>query len=98
MQDLHKPNCLRPLLWLPRYWPAIGGSELHTRQLSHELAKSMEVGVLTHSELNHISLNQAVSESLAHQARDGGVTIHHTGLPLFGRRLLQGVARFHESH
>lgn len=36
------------LLWVPRFWPAMGGTELHTHTLAQRLAAQHRVRVLTH--------------------------------------------------
>ena len=83
---------LKPLLWVPRYWPAIGGAELHTRRLAHELALNAPVGVLTHCDKANINLAMGVCESGTKEYRDGDTRIYKTGLHDGERYLLGKLA------
>lgn len=75
MTDSRKTNVL---LWVPRYWPAMGGTELHTRELANALSSSHQVKVITHctaSETSEVSLEQDVNSSLDSIDTDGSVTV-----------------------
>jgi glycosyltransferase involved in cell wall biosynthesis len=36
---------LRPLIFLPRYWPHLGGAEIHTRRLAQELSQHCDPSI-----------------------------------------------------
>ncbi len=36
------------VLWIPRYWPAVGGTEFHSHELALHLSRSQRVTVLAH--------------------------------------------------
>ena len=71
------------LLWVPRYWPAVGGTELHTRTLAAHLASRRAVRVITHcdvTETAHRSLAREVRDTTGASRRDGAVPVHRIGL------------------
>jgi len=36
------------VVWVPRFWPAVGGTEFHSHELARNLAQTQKVTVLTH--------------------------------------------------
>jgi glycosyltransferase involved in cell wall biosynthesis len=87
---------VKPLLWVPRYWPVLGGSELHSRRLAHQLANHTEVGVLTHCNHASQSLAEGAAEAHYNKNSDGNTTLYRTGLQGGGRKLLRGLAALHQ--
>lgn len=76
MTDRRKTNAL---LWVPRYWPAMGGTELHTRELANALSSSHKINILTHcttSETSEASLEHDVNTSVGSIVTDGSVTVN----------------------
>lgn len=52
------------VLWVPRYWPAVGGTEFHSHELARHLAGKQRVTVLTHCTTTQ-KTQQALTESAA---------------------------------
>jgi len=52
------------VLWVPRYWPALGGTEFHSHELACHLLDEQRVTVLTHCTETE-SQHQALAESAA---------------------------------
>lgn len=82
-----------PLLWVPRYWPSVGGSELHSRRLAHELSTKADVGILTHCDQSGVELTIAASEAQRSTTLDGPVTRYMTGINGVKATALQKMAR-----
>ncbi len=75
----HAP--IRSLIVIPRYWPSIGGSELHTRQLAHELKKQgNEIKVLCHVTTPEPDNELAASHASATILNDRDIVIHQAGV------------------
>lgn len=71
------------LLWVPRFWPATGGTELHTRALARRLAERGRVEVVTHCDATESagrSLAEDVCRTPSASLADGPVRIHRLGL------------------
>lgn len=52
------------VLWVPRYWPAVGGTEFHSRELAQNLVQHQSVSVVSHctrTEDLHLSLAKAAA-------------------------------------
>ena len=88
------------VLWVPRYWPAVGGTEFHSHELAQCLSHDHRVTVLAHCTSTE-NLNQPLSQSAAlanaSDAFDGAVrTI--TLAPTKGHTsLLSMLGKFHEN-
>ncbi len=80
------------LIWIPRYWPAIGGSELHTRRLAQELATTRRVGVLFHNQSSDEPSDLAAATAVADWGTDGHCQWHRPGLSPGRRRLLHRLS------
>lgn len=83
------------LLCIPRYWPAIGGSELHTRELSHHLAPYANVTVLSHNSDTTLSNEQACANARSVKYQDQHVQVHQIAPNEWRRPLLQAAAWMH---
>ena len=90
----------RIALVLPVYWPAVGGCELHTRELAHRLAQRHEVRIFTlidserdkHAhELWLAAILRAPSSTLV--SRDGPVVVTRLGMRLPLKLLYAPLAR-----
>lgn len=84
------------LIHVPRFWPAIGGAELHSRRLAHELARYTGVGVLTHCQQGGVSLAEGAASSRAAVIHDDLVTIHRSGAAGPTQTLLQELGKRYE--
>lgn len=67
---------LRSLLVIPRYWPAVGGAELHTRELAQRLSRHHSVGVVHHCSNEATKLELAAAMSQPQQYDDGNIQVH----------------------
>lgn len=86
------------LFHVPRYWPAIGGAELHSRQLAHELTHFGEVAVLTHYNGEQACLASGAAKSDRSESQDGDITIYQTGVNGVVRNALSGLAKRYAEH
>ncbi|WP_300529454.1 glycosyltransferase family 4 protein [Maricaulis sp.] len=66
---------LRPFLFVPRYWPAVGGAELHSRRLAQELALHVPVEVARCCSSEPASTDYAFARARAGQVEDGPVMV-----------------------
>ncbi len=82
-----------PLLWVPRYWPSVGGAELHSRRLAHELSTKADVGILTHCDQSGVDLMIAATEAQQSTTLDGPVTRYMTGVDGVRSAALQKMAK-----
>lgn len=86
-------NCL---LWVPRFWPAMGGTELHARHLAHCLTDAgHSVQVVTHCDETHVPLAHGAAVSRTASCLDGKVQIHRLGLDSRINSVDELAARFH---
>ncbi len=69
MKNLHS------LFVIPRYWPAVGGAELHTRELAHRLSLHHHVGVVHYASTETEQLEMAAAMSRHHHKRDGDMDV-----------------------
>ena len=86
------------LLWVPRYWPAMGGTELHTRQLAIVLSDEHTVNVITHcytSENPVYTLEQDATGSADSTYVDNSVDIACLCMNGAALRLLSKLANHH---
>jgi len=86
------------ILWVPRYWPAMGGTELHTRELAHVLSVDHHVSVMTHSvetEVSGSTLENDTNHTIPNVYLDGPVSVTHIGINLFVKPLLQTLSYQH---
>lgn len=75
---------LRSLITIPRYWPSVGGSELHTRELVHRLNDFNDVSILHHCSTEHAHMEIAASLSTTQQKQENDITVYQLGpKPLF---------------
>ncbi len=68
-------NNLRSLFVIPRYWPAVGGAELHTRELAHRLNQHHDVAVCHHASNEAEQLEQAAALSQRQYKKDGDMDV-----------------------
>jgi glycosyltransferase involved in cell wall biosynthesis len=86
---------LHSLFVVPRYWPALGGAEQHTRRLAQQIADRVKVSVVSHCSLEPQPPELAYAYNSSEVGSDGDTAIHQlaaTGVP---RRLLQRLAPWH---
>ncbi|MDO6563774.1 glycosyltransferase family 4 protein [Amphritea sp. 1_MG-2023] len=86
---------IRPLFSLARYWPAVGGSELHTRELTQRLQPYADVRVVCHNSANGISNEAASAKAGRSSCHDVAVDVQRVGPPAVTSMLMQGLARLH---
>ena len=87
------------LLWVPRFWPAVGGTELHTHALATRLLERFPVEVLTHCDTGaaaHRPLARDVCATADAALADGALAIHRLGLRGAGSALTRHAAERHE--
>lgn len=86
------------VLWVPRYWPAVGGTEFHTRRLANLLCAYHPVKVVTHC--NHSSgqytLPQEVARAETSTLRDGDTSIALVGAEQRYQQFLFSLASHYE--
>ena len=82
----------RSLFVIPRYWPAIGGAQLHTRELTHRLAEYHQVGVVHHCSDEDEQLEMAAAISQPKIEQDGAVPLHQLTPAAFMQKPLQKLA------
>ncbi len=85
----------RILFTLARYWPAVGGSELHTRELAQHLKPWAESSVLCHNSASGISNELACAQADTRVQEDQGIPVSQHGPQGLRRTLLQGLALAH---
>ena len=88
-------NRLRTLFVIPRYWPAMGGSELHTRKLAHQLSPYADVRVLCHHSENATANELAASQANSYWCRDGEIDVCQAAPKGITRPLLKALAHCH---
>ena len=93
-----KPNTC---LWVPRYWPAMGGTELHTHELTKYLSCEYDVNVITHSissEVAGVNLEQDVISANDASYIDDGIRINRLALNGAATPLYKYIATKHDQH
>ncbi|MBR9825707.1 MAG: glycosyltransferase family 4 protein [Alphaproteobacteria bacterium] len=88
---------LRPLLFVPRYWPGIGGSELHSRRLAQELALHCEVNVARTCSTETIATDYAFAEAKPARQMDGRIPVSTIAPPGAWQPALRSLARLAET-
>lgn len=88
-------NRTRSLFVIPRYWPAVGGSELHTRELAQRMQPYADIKVLCHNSASGIDNELACAQAETLQQRDNQVQVHQAGTRGIRRHLLQGLAHLY---
>jgi len=91
---------LKVTLWVPRFWPAMGGTELHTHALAHHLADIHTVDVITHADTNDCASSTLARDAVLSQTtryHDGNITIHRTGFDGIKKTIGAFIGRFHNS-
>ncbi len=84
---------IRSLIVIPRYWPAIGGAELHTRELAKQLSKHQQIGVLHHCSNEDEQLEVAATMSKSSEFLDNGITVHQISPSKFMKLPLRQLAQ-----
>ncbi|MDB4224905.1 glycosyltransferase family 4 protein [Granulosicoccus sp.] len=85
-------------LWVPRFWPAMGGTELHTRELAKVLSADHNVSVITHSTTSEVSgcpLEKDASYTVACSYLDEKVRVERLSINLLARSILQVLSNLH---
>lgn len=82
-------SSIRPLLFVPRYWPGVGGAELHSRRLAQELALQVPVEVARCCSEETHATDLAFAYAEAGCVRDGEMLVH----TLAPKPAWRGVAR-----
>ncbi len=81
---------------MPRYCPAVGGTEFHSRHLAYALAQNNQVTVVTHSDKNAVSTLSMTEQAATTETcieYDGVVETARIGAGLNNRRILQFLGR-----
>lgn len=86
------------LLWVPRFWPAMGGTELHSFELARRLSDRFDIGVVTHSEQTATIERTLATDMLAtvdsHGSTDG-VAVQRIGLKSIDSAIARSLAHRH---
>ncbi len=88
-------------LWVPRYWPAMGGTELHTHELAKYLSANFDVNVITHSvssETAGVNLEKDIISANDAVYSEGGVRINRLAMGGVATPLYEFVANKHTTH
>ncbi len=86
------------LFWLARYWPAVGGIELHTRALASELAQQRKVSVICHCRKDARSLEVCAAASAGGEWQDGPIRISRPAAEGWLGFCLRTLARHYPRH
>lgn len=82
-----------PLFVVPRYWPAMGGAELHSRRLVQELSGDLDIAVARLSASNDTPTDFAFSSTVPSTSLDGDIRIHDVGATGVTRSALRCLAQ-----
>lgn len=88
-------------LWVPRYWPAMGGTELHTHELAKYLSSDFDVNVITHcvsSETAGVNLEKDVISANDAVYAEGDVRVNRLSMSGVATPLFEFVANKHSKH
>lgn len=85
---------LRPLITIPRYWPHMGGAELHTRRLAQELAIDHDPRVVHVCSTESTPTDWAYSRVKNHHFRDASIEVHQIGADALRRPVLNTLGSF----
>ena len=87
---------LRSSFIISRYWPNMGGSELHTRRLAHEIADRVDVDVVSHCSIEKILPEIAYAMNENKVINDKGVVNKQLSATGISRKLLRQLAVYYE--
>ncbi|MGA7955154.1 MAG: glycosyltransferase family 4 protein [Gloeobacterales cyanobacterium] len=87
------------LFHVSRYWPAIAGAALHTRELTHHLAQHHQVVVVRHcgDEPSSAEIAFAHNQSYLDLDKDYGVPIYQVGPGKLLKGPIQTLTQYHAS-
>lgn len=88
-------------LWVPRFWPAMGGTELHTRRLAEELSCQHNMSVITHCDISqekNKGLELDVASTNDGSYLDGNVRINRIAMGNNHWQPIKTLARLHSRH
>ena len=80
---------------IPRYWPSIGGAQLHSRELVRRVANDHAVKVVTQFTSDADTFAHSVAAVRAGRYEDGPVTIERLALSAVWRPPIQLLAHFY---
>ncbi|MFY0637808.1 glycosyltransferase family 4 protein [Maricaulis maris] len=84
---------IRPFLFVPRYWPGVGGAELHSRRLAQELVRHVPIKVARCCSTEDIPTDYAFASARPAHARDGQIEVETISPSAPWQPLLQPLAR-----
>ena len=76
---------MKCLCVINKYWPSVGGSEMHTREIMQRISQSMEVQVACFNSGNDANNEIAVANNLSNEFNDKQVLTSHFGPTSFLR-------------
>ena len=85
------------LFVIPRYWPAVGGAELHTRELAQRMSSLHQVGVIHHCSNETVLLEKSVAMSPGNFRQDGEVSVRQLDIDERFRPMLKALSTRVES-
>lgn len=85
------------LFHVSRYWPAIAGAALHTRELTHHLAQHHQVSVVRHcaDELSSSEIAFAHHQSYLDVDKDYGIPVYQIGPGKLLERPIQTLSHYY---
>ena len=87
---------LKILFHVSRYWPAIAGAALHTREMIHYLEKQHEISVIRHFSTEETTNEIAFANSNSTKLRDNKTTIYQLGAEQKWQGLLKFLSNYHQ--
>ena len=87
---------LNALVTMARYWPAVGGAELHTRHLLHLLKGRVNLQVAYQHSNPDLNNERAAAISAPHSLTDGGIPTHCLGVEGKQQTILAQLASLYQ--
>jgi len=86
---------MRILYVVPRYWPSVGGAQLHSRELVQRIGTRHAVSVATQFTSDRDSFAQSVANARPSQYWDGEICVYRIGPPGLWRPCLQMLSKLY---
>jgi glycosyltransferase involved in cell wall biosynthesis len=86
---------VRILYLVPRYWPSIGGAQLHSRELVNRMARRHAVQVVTQFTCDRYSFAHSVASALPGRYWDGEIAVDRIGPQGAWRACLEPMSRLY---
>jgi glycosyltransferase involved in cell wall biosynthesis len=86
---------MRILYMIPRYWPSVGGAQLHSRELVQRISQHHAVAVVTQFTVDRHSFPYSVATAGNSEYVDGAIRVHRIGPSGAWRPLLRMMSRLY---